>query len=357
MGYYTTERGILLGKALLSGEQTRAIIFHVDRILKLIGCFALLAITIVIIMNGEGKALTLNTVSLKYIMQEKFNGRDLRFVKVLATSEAYTRYYITYMSGKLKISGIMNVPKGKGPYPVIITAHGFVEPQYYTTGRGLKREQDYLARKGYVVIHPDYRNHNGSDKDPDNNMRLNLGYTEDVINAAYAVKNSGFKFMDRNNIGLLGHSLGGGIALNIMVTKPKLIKAYVLFAPISIDFRDNYYRWIAKKGPYVMRKFGPPWMRDRIEALYGSPRKNPAFWDGISPKTYLRNVEDPAIVHQGLADKEVPPVWSDKLVEAFKKNGKAIRIYTYKGQPHEFTSAWPRVMRTSTVFFDAILKH
>ncbi len=296
-------------------------------------------------------------VSLKYIMQEKFDGRDLKLVRVLSTSEAYTRYYITYMSGKLRISGIMNVPKGIGPYPAIVTAHGFVEPRYYTTGRGLKREQDYLARRGYVVIHPDYRNHNGSDKDPENNLRLNLGYTEDVINAVHAMKNSSFKFIDRNNIGMLGHSLGGGIALNMMVSKPGLVKAYVLFAPISIDFRDNYYRWIARRDPDVMRKFGPPSTRERIEALYGSPDSNPAFWDDVSPKTFIKNVEDPVIVHQGLADGDVPPDWANKLAEAFKRSGKPIKLYTYRGQPHEFTSAWPQVMRTSTAFFDSVLKH
>jgi dipeptidyl aminopeptidase/acylaminoacyl peptidase len=295
-------------------------------------------------------------VSLKYIMQKKFDGRDLKMVKVLAENNAYTRYYITYMSGNLKISGIMNVPKGSGPYPVIITAHGFIEPKYYTTGRGLKREQDYLARSGYVVLHPDYRNHNGSDKDPGNNLRLNLGYTEDVINAVYAIKNSHFKFMDRGNIGLLGHSLGGGVALNILVTRPGLIKAYVLFAPISFDYRDNYYRWIARRGPDVLRKFGPPATREKIEALYGSPEANPSFWDDISPMKYISNVQDPVIVHQGLADQEVPPEWADKLVAALKHNGKKIMLYTYGGQPHEFTSAWPQVMRTSVKFFDLILK-
>jgi len=298
-----------------------------------------------------------NTVSLQYIMEEKFDGRELKLEKVLATTDSYTRYFVTYMSGKLKISGIMNVPNGKGPYPVIITAHGFVEPKYYTTGRGLKREQDYLANRGYIVLHPDYRNHNGSDKDPENNLRLNLGYTEDVINAVYAVKNSDHKFINKDKIGLLGHSLGGGVALNIMVAKPGLIKAYVLFAPISIDYKKNYYRWIGRRDPAVPRKYGSPAIREKIEALYGSPEANPAFWDGLSPKKYIKNVEDPVIVHQGLADKDLPPEWADELAAAFKKEGKEIFLYTYKGQPHEFTSAWPQVMLISAKFFDSTLKH
>lgn len=295
-------------------------------------------------------------VSLQYIQHEKFDGRDLKLVKILAVNETYTRYYITYMSGNLKISGIMNVPKGKGPFPVVITAHGFIDPKYYTIGRGLKREQDYLAKRGYVVLHPDYRNHAGSDKDPDNNLRLNLGYTEDVINAAYAINNSRLKFINKDKIGLLGHSLGGGVALNMMVTKPGLIKAYVLFAPISIDYRDNYYRWIARREDNVPRKYGSPSNREKIEALYGSPEANPAFWDNISPKTFISNVVDPVMAHQGTADQDLPYEWIYKLQDSFKRNNKELKLYLYKGERHEFLNDWPLVMQRSTEFFDTYLK-
>lgn len=297
-----------------------------------------------------------NPVSLQYIQQEKFDGRELKIVKTLDDNDKYTRYYITYMSGKLKISGIMNVPKGKGPFPVIITAHGFVQPRYYTTGRGLKREQDYLARRGYVVLHPDYRNHDGSDKDTDNNLRLNLGYTEDVINAVYAIKSSNFRFIDKNNIGLLGHSLGGGVALNMMVTKPGLIKAYVLFAPISIDYRDNFERWIGRLDIGTMQKFGTPGMREKIMEKYGSPESNPGFWDNISPKTFIQNISDPVMAHQGTADQDLPYEWIYKLQDAFKKSDKDLTVYLYKGEKHEFSNAWPLVMQRSTAFFDAHLK-
>lgn len=311
---------------------------------------------VIVIICVSSVCFAVDQVSLQYIQQEKFDGRDLKLVKVLAENKTYARYYITYMSGKLKISGIMNVPKGKGPFPVVITAHGFIDPKYYTTGRGLKREQDYLAKLGYIVLHPDYRNHNGSDKDPDNNLRLNLGYTEDVINAAYAIKSSCLKFINKDKIGLLGHSLGGGVALNMMVTKPGLIKAYVLFAPISIDYKDNYYRWIARREENVPRKYGSPSNRERIEALYGSPEANPAFWDNISPKTFISNVGDPVMVHQGTADQDLPYEWIYKLQDAFKKNNKELKLYIYKGEHHEFSSSWPLVMQRSAGFFDTYLK-
>ena len=125
-------------------------------------------------------------VSLPALMASDFDGGDLRLGPVLDRNSAYTRYAVTYASGELTISGIMNVPDGDGPFPVLVLAHGYIDPDVYTTGRGLAREQDYLARAGYIVLHTDYRNHAGSDVDPDNDLRLRLGYAEDVINAVLA---------------------------------------------------------------------------------------------------------------------------------------------------------------------------
>lgn len=294
-----------------------------------------------------------NPVSLPYLMQKEFDGRDLKLVNVMDKNNYYTKYYITYKSGELTISGIMDVPRGMGPYPLIITGHGYINPAYYTTGRGLKREQDYLARRGYVVLHPDYRNHAGSDKDPEENLKLHLGYVEDVINAVYAVKNSDFDFIDKENIGMLGHSLGGGVALSIMVTKPDLIKAYVLFAPMSSDYRENFNRWILhRREP----KFGPPATALKIIEKYGSPEANPEFWDNISAKTFIDNVKSPVMVHQGLSDKSVPPEWSDQLARLFREHNKEIILYTYEGEGHEFINRWPLVMKRTVEFFDSYLK-
>ena len=146
----------------------------------------------------------------------------------------------------------MNVPTqadSAGKFPVLILNHGFIDPAIYTNGRGLKREQDYLAKQGYVVIHPDYRNHAESDKDDSVDLGFRLAYAEDVVNAINAVKNSDLEFFDKENIGMLGHSMGGGVGLQIMTTFPDIAKAYVLFAPVSADARDNFDKWIRRSRP------------------------------------------------------------------------------------------------------------
>ena len=53
-------------------------------------------------------------MSLPALMRQEYDGRGLRLGRVLATTDAYTRRAVTYRSGDLRISGIMNVPGATG---------------------------------------------------------------------------------------------------------------------------------------------------------------------------------------------------------------------------------------------------
>jgi len=285
-------------------------------------------------------------VSLQALAAKQYDGRDLTVGPVLAQNETYKRHYITYKSGQLKISGIMNVPSGAGPFPVLILNHGHIDPAIYTNGRGLKREQDYLAREGYVVIHPDYRGHADSDDSPDDFLNLRLGYTEDVINAVYAVRESELPYFDKDNIGMLGHSMGGGITTNIITALPDLIKAAVLFAPVSADYQDNFNKWTRSRADQA----------ERITAAYGTPTSSPEFWYNVSPINFINQITVPIMLHHGTADESCPIEWSNRYAAALEAAGKNITYHTYPGEPHEFINAWPTVMRRTTEFFDQYLK-
>lgn len=288
----------------------------------------------------------IHPVSLPAYAAKEYDGRELKLGPVLAQNEAYTRYFITYKSGALSISGIMNLPHGAGPFPVLILNHGYIDLAIYTNGRGLKREQDYLARRGYAVVHSDYRNHALSDKDPEADIKFRLGYLEDVVNAIYAVKNSSLVELDKNNIGMLGHSMGGGIGLNVLVVKPDLVKATVLFAPVSIDWRDNFEKWGLRR----------PELAQKITEVYGLPQDNLEFWNNISAINFLDKIQSPLLIHHGDQDESVPVAWSDKLVIQLKENQKEVIYYTYAGEPHEFAWAWTLVMQRTAEFFDLYLK-
>ena len=342
-----------------------------NQIYKIIIPIALLVLVVLVLWQGDGGQTSVtpnqekqtttqqpiieeggesfDPVSIPALMLKEFDGRDLTFGRVLDENDAYTRFYITYKSSELTISGIMNIPKGNGPFPVLFLNHGHIDTKIYTNGRGLKREQDYLARRGFAVLHSDYRNHADSSEDPEADVNFRLGYVEDVINAIYGVKNSNapqLNNVDKNNIGMLGHSMGGGVTLGVLVAKPDLVKAAVLFAPVSGDVRDNFKRWITRR----------PETAHRIMEKYGLPEANPDFWDNVSPKTFYEKIQTPILLHHGTADDSVPIKWSEKLNVQLSALDKPIEYKIYPGEPHEFTSAWPKVMQTSLDFFKEYLK-
>ncbi|HBI33805.1 MAG TPA: peptidase S9 [Candidatus Moranbacteria bacterium] len=299
--------------------------------------------------EAQPKKPALTKDSIPVMSEKEFQGSDLQLVKVLNKNDFYTRYSITYKSEDFKISGILNVPVGKGPFPVLFLNHGFIDPKFYTNGQGLKREQDFFARNGYVVLHSDYRNHALSDFDPENDVRPRSGYVEDILNAISAVKKSEFTFFDKENIGMLGHSMGGGITLNVMVTKPDIAKAYVLLAPINADYKVNFDKWVIPDEDFSG-------IAEEFYAQYGTIEENPQFWKSISAINYLDKIKSPVMLHQGAKDEDVPVQWSRQLFQDLKNAGKEITYYEYPEGPHTFINEQSLVMQRTLEFFDKTLK-
>lgn len=283
-------------------------------------------------------------VSLPALFEADYDGRDLELGDVLDQNGAYTRYAVTYTSDGLTISGILNIPAGDGPFPVLILAHGYIDPAIYTTGRGLAREQDYLARNGYAVLHTDYRNHAGSDDDPDNQLELRLGYTADVINAVHAVRASDTAELDGDRVGLLGRSMGGGVTYNALVTAPGLVDAAVVYAPVSSRTADNFNRW-TRDSP----------VGDEILAAYGEPDESPEFWRNVSPRPFFDRITEPVLMFHGTADESCPIEWSHETLDALHNAGVDAELVVYEGERHAFGPRWQDSIERTAEFFDAHL--
>ena len=72
-------------------------------------------------------------------------------------NQFYTTYLIDYPSDGLTITGVMQIPVGEGPFPVILMNHGFFARSVYHSGDGTDRASPYLAEHGYITIASDYR--------------------------------------------------------------------------------------------------------------------------------------------------------------------------------------------------------
>ena len=167
--------------------------------------------------------------------------------------------------------------------------HGFVDPADYSTGGALPREQAYLARAGYVVFYTDLRGLGGSDPGPSEVPDLEMGATEDVINAVNALATSDLPSLDSKRIVLMGHSLGGLLVLNVLVAKPGLVDAAAAFAPSGTDRWEDVGLYLTPGDPLYQAIIG----------AHGTPATNPTYWADVSPRTFVDRVSEPLLIVQG----------------------------------------------------------
>ena len=300
----------------------------------------LLAAVLATALAPAATALDRDDVSLSALMAEPLDGRDLTVRRELSRTAQYTRYAVSYRGGGQLITGIMNVPRGKGPFPVVVLAHGYIDPAVYVSGQGFRREQDALARNGYVALHVDYRNHAGSTNDPDNDLTMRLGYAQDVLNAAVAVRASNLAFLDGGRIAVLGRSMGGSVAFNALVARPGVFDAAIVYASTSTDALDNFNRWQRDDDR----------LRRAIFREHGSPSANPGFWEGISAVNYVDRITEPVLMFHGTRDESCPIGWARTTRDALVEAGVDVRLVEYPGAPHYMYGEWADSMRKSLAF-------
>lgn len=280
--------------------------------------------------------------SIEALIATRFTAGDLRLGREQGSTSAYRQYFVTYESNGLTISGRLNIPRGKGPFPAVVLAHGYVDPAVYTNGETMLRERDHLARHGYVTLHIDYRNHAQSDKDPRNDANLRAGYTVDAINAGLALKKAAY--VDPRRLALIGRSMGGGVVYTALVVRPGLFRAAVAYAPVSSDTVDNFDRW-------VRRDASRAGAARAVIARLGTPEANPSAWAATSPRTYFGRITEPLLIHHGTADEECPLSWSRESVSALEANGKSVELDVYPGGRHTLTSPqWDTSIRRTEAF-------
>lgn len=265
-------------------------------------------------------------------------------VRVLEERPEFTRYLVRYPSEGLAIPGVMNVPKSDGPFPIVIVNHGFIQPSSYRTATGYTLPlADHLARSGYLTLHPDYRNHGNADKGPN---PFRIGYALDVLNLVQLAKTLPNGRPDA--IGMLGHSMGGGITSRVLVVTED-VKAAVLYAAMSADEIENYDHRMSKGWVSNEAQFG--------DVLPVTPKNRPDVYARLSPMSYLAYIHAPVSIHHGDLDNDVPPRFSARLARELRAAGKEVDYFTYPGQAHWFNGQSNALFLQRMVeFFDKHLK-
>ncbi len=282
-----------------------------------------------------------------------YPGSPLTISQGLPPGVNYGRSIASYLSDGLKINGLLTIPSGQAPlagWPVIIFNHGYIPPAQYRTTERYVAYVDAIARRGYIVFKSDYRGHGSSEGQPSSAYGT-PDYTVDVLNALATM--SHFPQANANRIGFWGHSMGGHISLRSLVISHD-IKAAAIWGGVVAPYRDllNWHPPPQDSSPPTLNR---SWRQDFI-SRFGTPDQNPAFWDSISPNAFVADVTAPVQLHHGAADVDVPPAFSQTLLQELTGIGKSAELFTYPGDNHNISNNFTTAMTRSIAFFDRVLK-
>ena len=302
--------------------------------------------------GSERREPPVRPVSVLGLAEQRHRGDRLHLGAVRERTPAYTSYDVTYRSRtttrrgeeSYTISGVLNIPRGRGPFPAIVLAHGYIDPAIYVRGQGMTRERGYLAARGYVALHVDYRNHAESDDDPLFQTRMRMGYSSDVINAVKALRSSPDVPVDDDRVGLFGRSMGGGVVLKALVAEPGLVEAAAAWASVSSLEGQNYNQFI-RPDP------ADAGLRDQLTRRHGTPEQNPRFWRENSSRPYFDRITEPVLLVHGRFDDTCPPPWATSTYRALRGAGVDARLRWYD-DGHAFGPAFNAAMAATVGFFD-----
>lgn len=247
---------------------------------------------------------------------------ELQVEEVMGITAAFTRTLISYPSEGLTLYGFMNTPQGEGPFPVALVMHGYIPPESYQTLAYTTRYADALAQAGYLVIHPNYRNYPPSDEGSD---PFRVDHAIDALNLIAIIKAQAghpgpLQQIDPTFVGMVGHSMGGGITLRA-ITASSQVQAAALYGAMSGDEQRNFQKIFEWSGG----ERGFEEMNTPLEDL-----------QRISPIYYLDRINAAVSIHHGDNDGTVPLDWSLELCDQLQALNKVVECFTYSGQPHTF---------------------
>lgn len=308
-----------------------------------------------------GPSLDPHPLSIESLRRGDYPGSEIIIEQELSNGINYKRYIVSYKSEGLKQYALLTIPFGEMPvggWPAIIFNHGYIPPSQYRTTERYIAYTDGFSKNGYVLLKPDYRGHGNSEGEATGGYGSNA-YTIDVLNALSSLKK--LAYVNKDKIGMWGHSMGGHITLRAMVVDPS-IKAGVIWAGVVGPYPDLFLRNQgsnlnpnATPRPTRTNSRGGSWRVDLINR-YGNYETNKEFWDSLSAVGFLKDLGGPVQLHHGTNDSSVPVEVSKYLEPLLDKVGKSGGLYIYPGDDHDITNNFTTAMNRSIEFFDQNLK-
>ena len=208
-------------------------------------------------------------------------------------------------------------------YPLIVFPHGGVHSNFTTNYIHIIKE---LMAQEYIVICAEYRGSTGYGRS--HYEKIDYGGLE--VEDVYASRNymlENYEFVDKNNIGIIGWSHGGLIALHNIFDHPKAYKVAYAGVPVSdliarMGYKTQNYRELYSADYHIGKS--------AYEDVEEYRRRSPV-WRAHLLKT-------PLLIHTNTNDADVNSLEVEQLIKSLKAEGKKFEYEIYQDMPggHSF---------------------
>lgn len=281
--------------------------------------------------------------TIENLVKADIKPAEIQIGKVLKTDPKFTSYQFSMkfspdLSGNLKTtSGLINIPKGNGKFPVIVMFRGYVDPKEYFIGDGTQHGAEYFASNGFITVAPDFLGYGDSDREAVDVFESRF---QTYITAITTLKSvPSIKEFDGKNIFIWGHSNGGQIALTTLevtgVNYPT-----VLWAPVSKPFPYSilYYTDDASDSGKFLRQKLSGFENDYDTDLYSLTK-------------YLGLIKATIQLNQGTNDSAVPVAWSNQLSKDLLDLKIDLSYIKYPGADHNLSPSWNQAVINNLEFY------
>jgi dipeptidyl aminopeptidase/acylaminoacyl peptidase len=275
----------------------------------------------------------------------------------LADNGRYTSYLSSFTSDGYKVNGLLTIPDGVMPvggWPAIIFIHGYIPPNQYQTTSRYTDHVAALAGSGFVVFKIDLRGHGDSEGEPGGGY-FGSDYVTDTLNARAALQVT--DFVNKDLIGLWGHSMAGNVVLRAMAARPE-IPASVIWAGAVYTYTDMQEYGISDNS-YSPQPSDSERQRRRqqLRELYGNPTPDSWFWKLVAPANYLADMTGALQIDHAVNDDVVSIEYSRNLAKLIPQTGLKFELKEYPTGGHNITGAsFNAAMQNTINFFKEHLK-
>jgi dipeptidyl-peptidase-4 len=219
---------------------------------------------------------------------------------------------------------------GVAPAPTVLWVYGgphwqYVRNDWELTVYGLRQ---YLAQQGATVVVVDNRGSTSRGLAFESAVNGRMGWNEVADQTTALRQLAALAELDLGNVGVVGASYGGFMAIMAMALEPTIFHTAVAVAPVS--------EWTGYDTAYT-------------ERYLGLPSENPDGYRESSALTHVDAVRGDLLLIHGTADENVHLRHSERLVEAFRAAGQEVELVTLPEQRHKTRAGAIRIREQRTI--------